>query len=212
MAASRQPRPKADYPPIEPVPAATVVLARGTPGAEGIEVLLLRRSPRLVFHGGHWVFPGGRVDAADFGGEGRAAPLYTAARRAALRETREETGLEIELASLMPVGHWTTPPGLPRRFSTWFFVSPLKPHQAGKVKIDQKEITDFRWLSPRQALQDARDEKLVLPRPTRVTLADLSIYDSVSALKKGLRNCRIRVFPPDSDHYRPAEMGAPAST
>jgi 8-oxo-dGTP pyrophosphatase MutT (NUDIX family) len=51
---------------LEPVPAATVVLVREIVENNNIEVLLVQRNSRLVFHGGHWVFPGGRVDAADF--------------------------------------------------------------------------------------------------------------------------------------------------
>jgi len=44
--------------------AATVVLLRE--GGEGLEVLLTRRSAQLEFMGGVWVFPGGRLDDADF--------------------------------------------------------------------------------------------------------------------------------------------------
>ncbi len=196
----------------EPVPAATVVLARRADGADadcraGIEVLLLKRSAKLVFHGGHWVFPGGRIDAGDYSdgtGDGR---LYAAALRAALRETREETGLRIRAEQLIHVGHWTTPPGLPRQFSTWFFVCPLR--RPGTVEIDRTEITDHRWLSPRQALRDAREDKLVLPGPTRTTLSDIADYRDLEALERGLRQARVRVFPADSKYYRPAEMGCP---
>ena len=195
-------------PPREPVPAATVVLVRQADSGNGIEVLLLKRNARLVFHGGHWVFPGGRVDAGDFEQAGGALE-YPAALKAAVRETREETGIEIDEDRLIHMGHWTTPAGLPRRFATWFFVCPLLHPTA--VEIDHGEISDYCWLSPRQALQDARDEKLVLPRPTRVTLSDLSVYDELEALEQGIKNGRIRVFPADSNHYRPAEMGYPAS-
>ena len=45
---------------IEPVPAATVVLIRENARQQELEVLLVQRNSRLVFHGGHWVFPGGR--------------------------------------------------------------------------------------------------------------------------------------------------------
>ena len=192
----------------EPVPAATVALVRPAASAAGIEVLLLRRNAKLVFHGGHWVFPGGRIDAADFGGQAQTERLYSAALKAALRETREETGIEIDANRLIYMGHWTTPPGLPRRFSTWFFVCPATRRSA--VKIDEDEITDYRWLSPRQALQDAREEKLVLPRPTRVTLSDIGVYETLADLEQGLKNRPIRVFPPNSNHYRPTEMGCPA--
>ena len=43
--------------------AATVVLVRD--GAAGLEVFMLRRSSRLVFTPGAYVFPGGAVDADD---------------------------------------------------------------------------------------------------------------------------------------------------
>lgn len=54
------------HPPATPAPthpAATIVLMRD--GASGPEVLLLRRSRSSGFVPGAYVFPGGRVDAAD---------------------------------------------------------------------------------------------------------------------------------------------------
>ncbi|HET7274563.1 MAG TPA: hypothetical protein VFI91_05260 [Longimicrobiaceae bacterium] len=54
-----------DHPsdPVRARPAATVVLMR--PADHGPEALLLRRPTRSSFAAGAWVFPGGRVDAAD---------------------------------------------------------------------------------------------------------------------------------------------------
>src|SRR3954447_7045124 len=100
--------------------AATVILVRD--GERGLEPRLLRRNAKLAFHGGSWVFAGGRVDpgdhdALDAGDE--------PARRAAVREALEEAGVVIEAASLVPFSHWTTPPGPPRRFATWFFLAPV---------------------------------------------------------------------------------------
>src|SRR5690606_35786389 len=71
-------------------PSATTVLIR--PGFGEIEVLLLERSAGIEFHGGDWVFPGGRVDDEDV--RPSEDPFAEApARRAAVRETLEETGL-----------------------------------------------------------------------------------------------------------------------
>jgi endoribonuclease LACTB2 len=49
--------------PVEPKLAATVVLLR--PGASGPEILLTQRPASMVFAANMFVFPGGRVDAAD---------------------------------------------------------------------------------------------------------------------------------------------------
>jgi 8-oxo-dGTP pyrophosphatase MutT (NUDIX family) len=46
-----------------PHPAATLVLLRETDGR--LEALMMRRNAGVAFMGGMWVFPGGRMDAAD---------------------------------------------------------------------------------------------------------------------------------------------------
>jgi 8-oxo-dGTP pyrophosphatase MutT (NUDIX family) len=78
--------------PVEPKPAATAVLMRE--GASEPEVLLLKRHRSSGFVPGAYVFPGGRVDAADRGVEwtGMADPPaeYWIA---AVREVFEETGV-----------------------------------------------------------------------------------------------------------------------
>jgi 8-oxo-dGTP pyrophosphatase MutT (NUDIX family) len=79
-------------PAVEPKPAATAVLMRD--GASGPEVLLLKRHRASGFVPGAYVFPGGRVDAADHAVEwpGMADPPaeYWIA---AVREVFEETGV-----------------------------------------------------------------------------------------------------------------------
>lgn len=187
-----------------PVPAATVVIAREGGAAGGIELLFLLRSARLVFHGGHWVFPGGRLDPADYDAADNHLE-YPAARRAAVRETREEAGIEISAEGLIHTAHWTTPPRLPRRFSTWFFLYPLREEVI--VRVDNKEILDFRWLTPEQALQATADKDFELPSPTLTTVRDLLGHDSLDSLLASVTDGNIRVFPENSDYYRPQEMG-----
>ena len=67
--------------------AATVILLRGE--ADGLEVLLVRRTPEARFMGGVWVFPGGAVDA----GEGEGDDAH---RAAAIRELREEAAIVLD--------------------------------------------------------------------------------------------------------------------
>ena len=73
--------------PTPAIPAATVILLRDA--ADGIETLMLRRNSKLAF-GGMWVFPGGRVEESDGAG---LDDEFAAARRAAVREAEEESGL-----------------------------------------------------------------------------------------------------------------------
>lgn len=189
---------------LEPVPAATVVLIRNSSDQSDIEVLLLRRNSRLVFHGGHWVFPGGRVDASDFSAEEQGLE-YPAALRAAVRETKEESGIDIDAGKLIHTAHWTTPPNLPRRFCTWFFFYPLM--NAVTVTVDNDEILDHRWISPSHALAEANAESLVLPRPTMTTLKGIADLRSIDAVLADVSQRSIHVFPEDSSYYRPLEMG-----
>ena len=84
------------------IPAATVVIFRNGAGNGPPEILMTIRSREMVFAGGMAVFPGGRVDAADFelgammGGE--LDTEEAAHQIAVVRETLEETGLVIGLA------------------------------------------------------------------------------------------------------------------
>ena len=164
-----------------PRPAASVVLLRPAPA--GLEVLYLRRNPSLAFHGDYWVFPGGRIDAAD-----RAdtdANEAAAARRAAVREAHEEAGLRVPAESLAFAVHWTTPETSPIRFATWFFVAPAT---AGAVETDGTEILEHRWLRPAAALARQRSGEIKLAAPTfalTTRLAGFAGVDSAMAAVAG---------------------------
>lgn len=85
------------------IPAATVVIFRHAANGGAPELLMVQRAKEMRFAGGAAVFPGGRIDAADrvlaAALAPEADPDETAARIAAVRETLEETGLAIALAS-----------------------------------------------------------------------------------------------------------------
>lgn len=84
------------------IPAATVVIFRKGAETGPPEILMTIRSREMVFAGGMAVFPGGRVDPADFelgamiGGP--LDPEEAAHQIAVVRETLEETGLVIGLS------------------------------------------------------------------------------------------------------------------
>jgi 8-oxo-dGTP pyrophosphatase MutT (NUDIX family) len=170
-----------------PHPSATVILLRD--GIARPEVLLVRRSDRIETHGGFWVFPGGRVDDADKVGDDALA----SARNAAVREVHEEAGLRIDGAALLPVSRWVTPPVMPKRFDTWFFVIGATTQT---VQVDGGEIDDHRWVEPGHAIAEFRAGDLQLTPPTFVTLSEIGAFANVDAV---LRAVAVR----EPEHFLP---------
>jgi 8-oxo-dGTP pyrophosphatase MutT (NUDIX family) len=168
----RIPRTSGEAP--EAIPAATVVLLRDAADG-GVETLMVRRSSKLEFAGGMWVFPGGRVDPEDIPPDG---DVIEAARRAAVREAREEAGLVVDAGALVPFAHWVPPPVAAKRFATWFFLGPAP---TGDVTVDMGEIRDHRWIDPADALARRDAEEIELAPPTWVTLHRLARYPDVAA-------------------------------
>lgn len=155
-------------------PAATVILLRDA--NPGVELLYLRRNAALSFHGGAWVYPGGRVDREDFGDD--PDDLDGAARRAAVREAKEEAGVAVDPSSMVQLAEWTTPAIRPKRFRTWFFAARA---ETWEVEIDGGEIHGFRWMHPRAALERQSSGEIDLPGPTFVTSHWLAEYPDVDS-------------------------------
>lgn len=149
--------------------AATVVLLRDAP--DGLQVLLLERPRHRGSFAGAWVFPGGVVDPSDAAEptENDDAEL-AAARRAAVRETAEETGLALRPAELVRLSCWVPPPEAPRRWKTEFFMASAP---AGDIRLSPGEHIDAAWLTPADALRRSRAGTMDLVPPTWVTLHGL---------------------------------------
>ena len=193
--------------------AATVVIVRD--GDDGLEVLMVLRHRKLKFGGGSWVFPGGRVDEADYAAADSHEPpavlsevpaaysdvaetthldvnsavadvdaspeKFAAARRAAVRETLEETGLAVGIDDMVCFSHWIPPPIAPKRFATWFFLVAAPEDQ--EVVVDGGEITDHVWTKPQDKIRmrNEGEEDDMLP-PTYVTLVELATKETVAEL------------------------------
>jgi len=161
----------------QPALSSTVLLLRDFNNT--LQVLLVRRNDKLKTAGGLWVFPGGRVDGADFQDKNDD---FLAAKNGAVRETLEETGITIPFSGLTPFAHWTTPVGVPRRFATWFFAACVKDGE--EIQVDGSEIVDYKWLSPSEAIElQAKDEISIMP-PTYISLREVVDFkDSLSAFR-----------------------------
>ena len=242
------------HPPVPAKPAATIALLRDSPSR--MEVLLLKRDRNASFVPGAYVFPGGRVDPADWTKQTLASidglTTETAATRlglvgtsppaiayyiAALREAFEETGIlvgvgpnaqapptaaasvEVEVlrnglmegsvsfnealkhlscridgSSIEYLAHWITPEREPRRFDTRFFAARVQTD--AEPIFDPREMTEARWLSPKEAL--ARNQGGTLPMifPTIDTLQRLADYTTVGDALRGIGDVSIPTLMP----------------
>lgn len=147
---------------------------------------MLRRNRQLKSFGGAWVFPGGRVDEADLGPDelGRA-------KAAAIRETMEETGLNISGADMVTLSCWIPPVQEKRRFSTWFFIvrAPDAP-----VQIDQGEIHDYQWVCPHEFLAAVPSPDIMIMPPTFISLKKLTEHSSVDSVLCNVHSEQTDIF------------------
>ena len=68
------------------------------------------------------------------------------------RETKEETGLDIEPVRLISIGEMIEPKEFyePRHFIYIHYLCKIK---SGKIKLDNRELIDYEWLDPKEALK-----------------------------------------------------------
>ena len=101
----------------------------------------------------------------------------------------ERHQLRLDMTALRYHSHWLTPPGLPKRFDTRFYVARLPEGQVPQA--DEGEALEIAWLTPHAALDPAARLKL-LP-VTRRTLQDVARFSNVQAC---LDEAATRVHPP----------------
>lgn len=168
--------------PSVPRASATVIVARD--GAEGVEVLLVRRSPEQRFMGGAWVFPGGATAAED-----------ADERATAVRELAEEAGVVLaDGHELVRFSRWITPAQVAVRFDTHFFVTEA-PADA-RPAVDGSECVEWRWLTAAEALRLGRSEELLLVFPTVRHLEQVAEFGSVAELLEAARARRVQPVEP----------------
>ena len=210
---------------LVPRPAATCLLLRD--GADVIEVLMLRRNPRSVFGPGAHVFPGGAVEPTDDDerfaalretyeeaglvlGDGpveRLEPHRGAVERGevTLADLCTEHGVTLRPTDLREFGHWTTPPGGPRRYSTHFFVAPAP---EGQVPChDGSEAVECEWVRPEVALDRfaVGEWELILPTErSLVFLTQFATTDEVLA--------HLDTNPPMTDDHGGRRVAVPQET
>ncbi|MFL9670373.1 NUDIX domain-containing protein [Variovorax sp. AB1(2024)] len=161
------------------------------------------------------------TDKASQGGlvalDGMPAGQLSAMRHAAEQGTDalvamcEAHGWQLAVDRLAYFTHWLTPPGMPRRFDTRFFLASMPDGQT--VRPDGRETVEHLWLQPADAVSPARGLKLM--NVTRRILEQLAQFSSVRELMahaRGLKHIP-RVMPRLADGpqgRRPVNMEEPA--
>lgn len=210
--------------PVEPAPAASVILLRGEP----LEVLLMRRSDASGFVPGAWVFPGGALDHGDrrlaeaiAGDPGHIEP--DSMRICGIRETLEEAGVwlgapEVDFLQLrrdliagrgdqlrpdhlrgvterlVLTSRWVTPEGMARRYDTWFFLA--IPPAGCDACVDGTEGVEIRWMRPGDALAQSSSGELKLVFPTIRNLQALLAHEDPRALLDSRRGAEVPITRP----------------
>ena len=106
--------------------------------------------------------------------------------RSTLHDLAEALDLRLRTDLLAPIGHWTTPPIMARRFDTRFFAAELP--DGAEATFETDEIVDHRWETPRAALEAMAAGDVAMWVPTSATLQQL---EHVS----GLAEIRQRIVP-----------------
>lgn len=89
-------------------------------------------------------------------------------------------GLALRLGDLRYFGHWITPPGAPRRYTTRFFVAPAP---VGQMPVhDDGEAVACEWVRPRVALDRFAQGDWDLILPTERSLLALDRFPDVASV------------------------------
>ena len=172
---------------------------------QGLEVYLVKRSPKLRFFGGYWAFPGGNIDPIDYHHEHEA--LDIALKRCAIRELLEELNLlsttlgrqisdsEKEAykgllkgepqqwqdlirgveGNIEAVCTFITPAFAPVRYETQFMHIDVPDYET--PVIDNQELVDGRFLPPQEAVDAWENGDMEIAPPVLLLLRLLAAHD-----------------------------------
>src|SRR5579862_1206716 len=99
---------------------------------------------------------------------------------AAFVDLMEARALVIAASDLRLFSHWQTPMGGPRRYNTWFFVTPAPEGEDGAH--DDRELVASSWVRPCDALEHHTASRIDLIFPTEMSLRALARYERAADL------------------------------
>lgn len=94
--------------------------------------------------------------------------------------------LVLQTDAVRYLSRWVTPPGLPKRYDTRFFLAQAPSEQTPEQ--DPHEVVNTCWITPERALQNFREQHWMMVLPTIATLQQLSGYENVATILHRLGN------------------------
>jgi 8-oxo-dGTP pyrophosphatase MutT (NUDIX family) len=167
---------------------------RGIDAAHAARRLALDAAPSTAL--GHWVGViretfeevGILLAYAPDGGPARLDPDRRARYRQACQEDHRAfwdmlrtERITLATDALVYFAHWITPEIQPLRFDTRFFAAPMPDEQ--EAIADEREITEVRWLGPREAIDANVRGQLSLRNPT---VKNLELFDGAPTITAAL--------------------------
>lgn len=104
----------------------------------------------------------------------------------AFRDAVAAADAHLELAELVPFGHWITPEGEPRRFDTHFLIAAAPEGQ--EAVSDGGETVSLEWVQPAEMVARAHAGERAIMFPTLMNLMRLAESDNVADALRAARD------------------------
>ena len=134
------------------------------------------------------------VRAAELGDKYR---VDLEADKIGMADIAETEGLRIAVDRMVHFAHWITPPHMPKRFDTHFFIAEAPMDHV--LAHDGHENVDSLWISPLQACDDADAGTRTVIFPTRLNIEKVGQSPSVSAAIARARKEPVVTVLPESE-------------
>jgi 8-oxo-dGTP pyrophosphatase MutT (NUDIX family) len=124
----------------------------------------------------------------------RGVEIGAKARGRSFGEMLAAENLELALDTLTPFAHWITPPIMPKRFDTHFYIVAAPQDQI--AVHDGSESVDSLWINPARALAEAEAGKYTLVFATKLNLRMLAESPDAAAAETAARARKIVTVEP----------------
>lgn len=171
-------------------------------GAEGLDDMTLAANVAAIREsfeecGVLYARPNGSEDLVDGARAEALGEKYRVdleADRIGMADIAEGEGLRIAVDRMVHFAHWITPPHMPKRFDTHFFIAEAPMDHV--LAHDGHENVDSVWITPLQACNEADDGSRTVIFPTRLNIEKVGQSGTVAAaIARARRETVVTVLP-----------------